>query len=122
MHVPYLKSYHPVEHPLGQGREIAVHPVAQGKIGQHPKPHGQNQTSLERLPRRASAGERQDDRRDGDDGEQNEECGHGGVRSVKLEATRGLGGLHMGSAAQAGVTVGAQTSGGSESIEGLPPD
>lgn len=174
MHVPYLKSYHPVEHPLGQGREIAVHPVAQGKIGQHPKPHGQNQTSMERLPRRASAGERQDDRRDGrdearipdehehqgdaaayrvvddvvglvgrkasarddgpglepgrllrepgqhegaggdpcdedrdgDNGEQNEECGHTGVGSVKLEATRGFGGLHMGSAAQAGITVG----------------
>lgn len=190
MHVPYLKSYHPVEHPLGQGREIAVHPVAQGKIGQHPKPHGQNQTSMERLPRRASAGERQDDRRDGrdearipdehehqgdaaahrvvddvvglvgrkasarddgpglepgrllrepgqhegaggdpcdedrdgDNGEQNEECGHTGVGSVKLEATRGFGGLHMGSAAQAGITVGARTSGGAESIEGLPSD
>ena len=54
--------------------------------------------------------------------EQNEECGHTGVGSVKLEATRGFGGLHMGSAAQAGVTVGGRMSGGAESIEGLPSD
>ena len=41
-----------------------------------------------------------DEDRGGDDGEQSEECGHTGVGSVKLEATRGFGGLHMGSAAQ----------------------
>ena len=63
-----------------------------------------------------------DEDRDGDDEEQNEECGHGGVGNVKLEATRGFGGSHTNSAAQAGVTVGGRMSGGAESIEGLPSD